>query len=89
LVTQSNSTSSTAAKQACKVDSNDVDPEMDRHEGENSQKEMLNCKGMKEKIPKRKCSTVRARHLAQVCRLAMVLTDKIFVVCMYQYSSLW
>jgi hypothetical protein len=42
---------------------------------------------MKEKIPKRKCSTVSARHLAQVCRLTMVLTDKNFVVCMYQYFS--
>jgi hypothetical protein len=37
---------------------------------------------MKEKIPRRKCSTISARHLAQVCRLAMVLTDKNFVVCM-------
>jgi hypothetical protein len=42
---------------------------------------------MKEKIPKRKCSTISARHLAQVCRLTMVLTDKNFVVCMYQYFS--
>jgi hypothetical protein len=36
---------------------------------------------MKEKIPKRKCSTISTRHLAQVHRLAMVLTDKNFVVC--------
>jgi hypothetical protein len=43
---------------------------------------------MKDKIPKKKCSTISARHLAQVCRLAMVPTDKNFVVCMYQYL-LW
>jgi hypothetical protein len=43
-VIQSNSTSSTATKQACKVNSNDVNPETDQHEGENSQKEVLNHK---------------------------------------------
>jgi hypothetical protein len=44
LVTQSNSTSSTATKQAHKVNSNDVVPGPDQHEGENSQKEVLNHK---------------------------------------------
>jgi hypothetical protein len=33
----------------------------------------LRCIDMKAKIPKRMCSTMSARHLAQVCRLAMVL----------------
>jgi hypothetical protein len=38
-------------------------------------------------IPKRKSSTISTRHLvmSQVCRLAMILTDKNFAVCMYQY----
>jgi hypothetical protein len=44
LVTVSNSTSSTTTKQALKVDSNDVNPDPDQHEGENSQKEVLNRK---------------------------------------------
>ncbi len=36
--------SSTATKQAHKVNSNDVNPDPDQHEGENSQKEVLNFK---------------------------------------------
>jgi hypothetical protein len=39
---------------------------------------------LKEKVSKRKCSTISARHLAQVCRLAMVqTTDENFVACMH------
>jgi hypothetical protein len=38
------------------------------------------------RVPARKCSSISTRHLAmsQVCRKAMFLTDKKFVICMHQ-----